>query len=89
VPQNARCSFNIVHWAQENDKARKAVRKEYNENVRELVAFLRKRDKRVATHQVEEARRKAEREEADKARCVFDTPIFYTGEHSGAMCIYL
>ena len=36
----------------ENDKARRGVRREYNEAVRELVAFLRKRDKRVIAHQV-------------------------------------
>lgn len=36
----------------ENEKARKAAKKEYNEAVRELVAFLRKRDRRVVTHQV-------------------------------------
>jgi hypothetical protein len=36
----------------ENEKARKAARREHNEAVRELVAFLRKRDKRVAAHQV-------------------------------------
>lgn len=36
----------------ENEKARKAAKREYNEAVRELVAFLRKRDRRVITHQV-------------------------------------
>ena len=37
---------------EENKKARKAKRKEFNETVRELISFVRKRDKRVATHQV-------------------------------------
>lgn len=36
----------------ENKKHRKAMRKEFNETVRELVAFVRKRDKRVIAHQV-------------------------------------
>lgn len=53
---------------QENEKARKAVKKEYNETVRELVAFLKKRDKRVAAYQVEQAKKRLEREKAEKAR---------------------
>ena len=53
---------------QENEKKRKAARKEYNEGVRALVDFLKKRDKRVAAHQVEEAKRRQEREAADAAR---------------------
>ena len=53
---------------QENEKARKAARKEYNEGVRGLVAFLRKRDKRVAARQVEEARLREERAAAEAAR---------------------
>ena len=36
----------------ENQKKRKAARRAYNETVRELVAFVRKRDKRVVAHQV-------------------------------------
>ena len=36
----------------ENEKARKAARREFNDAVRELVAFLKKRDKRVVAHQV-------------------------------------
>ena len=36
----------------ENKKHRKAMRKEFNETVRELVEFVRKRDKRVIAHQV-------------------------------------
>lgn len=36
----------------ENRKARRAARREYNDNVRELVAFVKKRDKRVARMQV-------------------------------------
>jgi DnaJ family protein A protein 5 len=36
----------------ENRKARRIARREYLENVRELVAFVKKRDKRVAKAQV-------------------------------------
>lgn len=61
----------MLSTLQENEKARKALKKEYNENVRELVEFLRKRDKRVIAHQVEQARLRAEREAADKARYVY------------------
>lgn len=44
----------------DNEKARRAARREFNENVREMVAFVKKRDKRVLAHAVEEAARKAE-----------------------------
>jgi hypothetical protein len=37
---------------EENRKLRKAARRDYMDNVRELVAFVRKRDKRVAKFQV-------------------------------------
>ena len=37
---------------EENRKARKVARREYNENVRELASFVRKRDKRVSFYQV-------------------------------------
>jgi DnaJ family protein A protein 5 len=56
----------------ENDKARRAAKREYNEAVRELVGFLRKRDKRVAAHQVEEARRREQRQAEDAARWAAD-----------------
>jgi hypothetical protein len=36
----------------ENRKARRVQRREYLDNVRELVAFVKKRDKRVAKFQV-------------------------------------
>lgn len=45
----------------ENEKARKAARREFNEQVRELVAFVKKRDKRVMAHAAEEAARRAEK----------------------------
>ncbi|KAK2078100.1 hypothetical protein QBZ16_003968 [Prototheca wickerhamii] len=44
----------------ENEKARKAARREFNEQVRELVAFVKKRDKRVLAHAAEEAARRTE-----------------------------
>lgn len=53
---------------QENEKVRRATRKEYNEGVRALVDFVKKRDKRVAMRQVEEAKRRQEREAAAAAR---------------------
>lgn len=40
----------------ENRKARRAARRDFHDNVRELVAFVRKRDKRVAVFQVRAAR---------------------------------
>ncbi len=36
---------------EENGKRRKALRRHYNDTVRELAAFVRKRDKRVLAHQ--------------------------------------
>jgi DnaJ family protein A protein 5 len=48
----------------ENAKLRKAAKKEYNESVRSLVGFLKKRDKRVLAHQVEETRLRQEKEAA-------------------------
>lgn len=56
---------------QENEKARKLQRREYNEGVRGLVEFVRKRDKRVAAHQVEEAKRRQEREAAEALRYAY------------------
>lgn len=37
---------------EDNKKARKAKRRKFNETVRELISFVKKRDKRVAAHQV-------------------------------------
>ena len=41
----------------ENAKRRKAARRNYNDAVRELAAFVRKRDKRVIAQQVPDAAR--------------------------------
>ena len=53
------CTPTMVHAMQvrrlmedENAKRRKAARRNYNDAVRELAAFVRKRDKRVIAHQV-------------------------------------
>ena len=54
----------------DNKKERKAMKRRHNDAVRELVAFVRKRDKRLAAHQAEEAKQRMEREEEDKLRCV-------------------
>lgn len=53
----------------ENEKARRAARREYNENVREMVAFVRKRDRRVLEHVKEEAARRAETAAREAERC--------------------
>ena len=58
--QNAHCGqcgeCNCVQvrrlMEDDNSKKRKAVRRHYNETVRELAAFVRKRDKRVLAHMV-------------------------------------
>lgn len=54
----------------ENERARKAARREFNESVQELIQFVKKRDKRVAAHAVEEAKRRQEQEKAEKCRYV-------------------
>lgn len=53
----------------DNEKARRAARREFNENVREMVAFVKKRDKRVLAHALEEAARKAEAAALEAERC--------------------
>ena len=53
----------------ENEKARKAARREFNEQVRELVAFVKKRDKRVLAHAAEEAARRTEAAAKAEDRC--------------------
>lgn len=52
----------------ENEKIRRAARREYNESVRGLVEFLRKRDKRLAAYQIEQARKRQEREAFEAER---------------------
>lgn len=56
---------------EENKKERKGVKRSHNDAVRELVAFVRKRDKRLAAHQSSEAKKRLQREEEDKQRLVF------------------
>lgn len=52
----------------ENEKQIKAARKEYNEGVRMLVEFVKKRDKRVVAHQAQEAKQRMERQAAEQKR---------------------
>ncbi|RDD36930.1 DnaJ-like protein subfamily C member 21 [Trichoplax sp. H2] len=52
----------------ENKKLRDAARKERNENIRELVAYLRKRDKRVKAHLELMKKQRLEKEEAFKKK---------------------
>ena len=60
----------------ENKKERKSMKRMHNDAVRELVAFVRKRDKRLAAHQAEEAKRRMEREEEGKLRSVEIRQLF-------------
>jgi DnaJ family protein A protein 5 len=53
---------------QDNAKKIKAAKKEYNESVRTLVDFVKKRDRRVIVHQMEEANKRQERQAAEAAR---------------------
>ena len=53
---------------EDNKKERKSMKRVHNDAVRELGAFVRKRDKRLAAHQAEEAKRRMEKEEQDKLR---------------------
>lgn len=53
---------------EDNKKERRLMKRTHNDAVRELVAFVRKRDKRLAAHQAEEAKRRMEKEEQDKLR---------------------
>ncbi|MEW5306528.1 MAG: hypothetical protein WDW36_008986 [Sanguina aurantia] len=56
---------------EENMKARKSARREFNAKVRDLVAFVKKRDKRVAKFQAEDSARRVVRaaeEEGKKKR---------------------
>ena len=55
---------------QANDKARKVARKEYNENIRALVAFVKKRDKRVITHQASVRAKELEKIQLEEERRV-------------------
>ncbi|KAL6762070.1 DnaJ domain-containing protein [Haematococcus lacustris] len=52
----------------ENMRARRTARREYNDAMRELVAFVKKRDKRAAKFAAEEAARRIEREAAEAAK---------------------
>lgn len=53
---------------EENKKKRAVARREFNATVRELAAFVKKRDKRVAAYQALLAQQRAEKEAAEKER---------------------
>ncbi|BDA42473.1 DnaJ homolog subfamily C member 21 at N-terminal half [Coccomyxa sp. Obi] len=53
---------------EDNKKMRRAARREFQENVRSLVAFVRKRDRRVAAWQHQEELKKQERLAAEERR---------------------
>ena len=53
---------------EDNSKRRRAARREFQDNVRALVAFVRKRDIRVDAWVEEEERKKAERAVLDMRR---------------------
>ena len=53
---------------EDNRKMRRAARREFQENVRSLVAFVRKRDQRVAAWQQQEELKKQERLAAEERR---------------------
>lgn len=53
---------------EDNKKMRRAARREFQENVRSLVAFVRKRDRRVAAWQQQEELKKQERLAAEERR---------------------
>lgn len=53
---------------EDNKKERRGMKRSHNDAVRELVAFVRKRDKRLAAHQSSEAKKKLQREEEEKQR---------------------
>ena len=55
---------------EDNNKRRKAARREFQDNVRALVAFVRKRDVRVIAWAEQEERKRLEREAAEKRRWV-------------------
>ena len=59
---------------EENKKERKGIKRSHNDAVRELVAFVRKRDKRLAAHQSSEAKKRLQREEEDKQRLILYQP---------------
>ena len=70
---------------EDNSKRRKAARREFQDNVRALVAFVRKRDIRVDAWMEEEERKKAERAVLDMRRQALSELISYAapwGVHS-------
>lgn len=60
---------------EDNNKRRKAARREFQDNVRALAAFVRKRDVRVIAWAEQEERKRLERETAKKRRWVPGCPV--------------
>ena len=54
---------------EDNKKRRRGARREFQENVRSLVEFVRKRDRRVAAWQQQEELNKEQRLAAEAQRC--------------------
>lgn len=61
----------------DNNKYRKAARREFQENVRALVAFVRKRDARVIAWMEQEEIKKAEHKAAEARRLGLLRRILY------------
>ena len=71
LPKNPISTSAQVRRLMEADNAarRSARRKEFNQTVRELAAFVRKRDKRVAAWQAAQAQQRLDRQAAEQQRC--------------------
>lgn len=54
---------------EDNKKRRRAARRDFQDNVRELVAFVRKRDRRVIAWQQQQELEKQQRLAAEEQRC--------------------
>lgn len=54
----------------DNMERRRVRRREFNQTVRELAGFVRKRDKRVAAWQAAQAQLRLDRQAAEQQRCV-------------------
>jgi hypothetical protein len=54
---------------EDNKKRRKAARREFQDNVRSLVAFVRKRDRRVAAWQQEQEKLQQQSRAKEERRC--------------------
>ena len=60
---------------EDNKKRRRGARREFQENVRSLVEFVRKRDRRVAAWQQQEEVAKQQRLAAEAQRSALPVPV--------------